>query len=88
MTLSVDGEPLEALDGETLAAALVAAGRPVLRRTPGGGEARGLFCGMGVCFECLVQIDGRPNVQACLVRVAEGMRVETQQGAGRWQPGR
>lgn len=83
--LLVDGEPLEAREGESVAAALLAAGRRELRRTNRRDEARGLFCGMGVCFDCLMRIDGRPNVQACLVPVAEGMRVETQRGLGEWR---
>ena len=80
--LTLDGEPLEARAGESVAAALLASGRRVLRRTMRREEARGLFCGMGVCFDCLMTIDGRRNVQACLVLVAEGMRVETQRGVG------
>jgi aerobic-type carbon monoxide dehydrogenase small subunit (CoxS/CutS family) len=84
--LTVDGEPLEARAGESVAAALWAAGRRVLRRTGRRGEPRGLFCGMGVCFDCLMTIDGRRNVQACLMPVAEGMRVETQRGAGDGDP--
>ena len=80
----LDGAPLEAYEGETVAAALVAAGRRGLRHTSRHGQPRGVFCGMGVCFECLVQIDGRPGVKACTTPVAEGMRVETQRGAGTW----
>ncbi len=83
--LWLDGKPLEAREGESVAAALLAAGRSVLRRTGRRNEARGLFCGVGVCFDCLMQIDGRPNVQACLEPVADGMRVETQVGAGEWR---
>jgi predicted molibdopterin-dependent oxidoreductase YjgC len=77
-----DGQPLQAREGQTVAAALLAAGRRTLRRTSRRGEPRGVFCGMGVCFDCLVQIDGRPNVRACQAVLAEGMRVETQLGHG------
>lgn len=73
---------IEAYEGETVAAALLAAGQGVLRRTSRRGEPRGLFCGMGVCFDCLMLIDNRPNQQACLTPVAEGMRVEIQVGNG------
>ena len=66
-----------------MAAALLAAGRTVLRRTAGRGEPRGAFCGMGICFDCLVEIDGCPNMQACLVPVADGMCIQTQSGPGR-----
>jgi predicted molibdopterin-dependent oxidoreductase YjgC len=77
VALLVDGERLEAEATVSLAAALLAAGRRRLRTTPRGGEPRGLFCGMGVCFDCLVTVDGRPGVRACLTRVRDGMRVET-----------
>jgi predicted molibdopterin-dependent oxidoreductase YjgC len=80
-----DGEELHAVEGQTVAAALLAAGRRVWRYTGRRGEPRGLFCGMGVCFDCLVRIDGRPNLRACQTVVAEGMRVETQRGAGTWE---
>ena len=83
--LRVDGELLEAREGQSVAAALLASGRRALRRTGKRDEARGLFCGMGVCFDCLMQIDGRPGVQACLEPVTDGMRVETQVGAGEWR---
>jgi predicted molibdopterin-dependent oxidoreductase YjgC len=81
--LLLDGEPLEAREGETVASALLAAERVVLRRTRRRGEPRGAFCGMGVCFDCLIEIDGRPNLQACLVPVAEGMRIRTGDGEDR-----
>jgi predicted molibdopterin-dependent oxidoreductase YjgC len=78
---SFNGTALSAVAGTSVAAALWAAGQRALRITHSG-EPRGIFCGMGVCFDCLVEIDGRPNVRACRVAVAEGMRVRTQQGAG------
>jgi predicted molibdopterin-dependent oxidoreductase YjgC len=80
-----DGQELPACEGETVAAALLAANRRAFRRTGRRGEPRGLFCGMGVCFDCLVRIDGRPNVRACQVPVAEGMSVESQHGPGSWE---
>jgi hypothetical protein len=80
-----DGQELPACEGETVAAALLAAGRRAFRLTGRRGEPRGLFCGMGVCFDCLVCIDGRPNLRACQVPVAAGMRVESQQGPGSWE---
>lgn len=84
LRFTFDGQELMALEGETIAAALVADGRRAFRLTGRRGEPRGFFCGMGICYECLVQVDGRPNVQACQTPVTEGMRVETQQGAGSW----
>ena len=66
--------PVTALEGETVAAALTAAGIRTLR-TDDRGEPRGVFCGMGVCFDCLVRIDGRASQRACMTKVAEGMRI-------------
>ncbi len=84
--VTFDGEAIEAYEGETIGAALLAAGRRVWRTTGMRGEPRGLFCNMGICCECLVQVDGRPNVRACQTPVAEGMRVKTQQDTGSWEP--
>ena len=82
LTFMFDGDPHVAFRGESVAAALLAAGRRTLRSTPVRGEPRGVFCGMGVCFDCLVVIDGEPSRRACVTFVAEGMRVETQVGFG------
>lgn len=65
---------MPAIEGETVAAALTASGITALRRTRNG-EARGVFCGMGVCFECLVTVDGRSGQRACMTRVRDGMEV-------------
>lgn len=81
----VDGHPVRACEGESVASALVAAGRRVLRTTERRGESRGLFCGIGVCFDCVMTIDGRPGVRACQTPVRAGMRVETQRGVGTWR---
>lgn len=75
--IEVDGERVEAFLGETVAAALIAAGRRTLRRTDRAKAPRGLYCGIGVCFECLVGIDDRPRVRACQTPVAPGMRIDT-----------
>lgn len=80
----VDGRPVLAYEGETVAAALMAAGHRVLRTTSRRREPRGLYCGMGVCFECVMTVDGRPNVRTCQTRVHPGMRVQTQMGDGTW----
>lgn len=77
-----DGQELEAGPGEMLSAALHAGGLRVLRTTSRLGEPRGLFCNMGICFECLVEVDGQPNVRACQTVVRAGMQVRTQHGAG------
>ena len=78
--LTVDGQPVEARAGDTVAAALLAAGIDTCRTTPVSGAPRAPYCMMGVCFDCLVAIDGVGNRQGCLVRVAEGMAIETQRG--------
>jgi predicted molibdopterin-dependent oxidoreductase YjgC len=77
-----DGEEMRARAGQTVAAALLAAGRRVWRYTSRRGEPRGLFCGMGMCYDCLMRVDGRSNVLGCQTLVVEGMRIETQRGAG------
>ncbi|MEV7012587.1 (2Fe-2S)-binding protein [Streptosporangium sp. NPDC051022] len=79
-TIVVDGRPVRAVDGVSLAAALVGDRRWSLRRNPVSGDLRGPFCGMGVCFECEVTVDGRPGVRACITRIRAGMRVETAGG--------
>lgn len=79
----VDGEPHTAYPGDTAAAVLYAAGRRYWRRSRSG-EARGLFCGMGVCFDCLVTVDGSPDVRACQAPARPGMKIVTglAEGAG------
>jgi predicted molibdopterin-dependent oxidoreductase YjgC len=72
--IEVDGHSLPARPGQTVAAALMAAGRLILRYTDSGAP-RGLFCGMGVCFECLVTIDGVSGRRACMTPARPGMRV-------------
>ena len=78
--LSFDGREIEALDGETIAAALAAADIVALRQARSGAP-RGPFCGMGVCFDCLVTVDGRPSQRACLTKVAAGMDVRSSPAA-------
>jgi D-hydroxyproline dehydrogenase subunit gamma len=76
VTITVNGRPLDAYEGESIAAALLAAGRRTLRRTPLHQAPRGFFCGMGICFDCLVMVDGIPNVRGCLAEVRAGVVVE------------
>ena len=75
--VSIDGEVRQVRAGDTVAAALLAAGVEVCRAMPSGAP-RAPYCLMGVCFECLVSIDGIRNRQACLVPVRAGMVIETQ----------
>ncbi len=74
LSFSFEGRPVAAAPGETIAAALAAAGEAALRQTRGGAD-RGMFCGMGVCHECLVSADG-DTVRACMTPVTAGMTVE------------
>jgi len=80
VTIRVDGQSVKAAAGDTVAAALLAAGIGVFRKAPVGGGARAPYCMMGVCFDCLVTIDGVGNRQACLVSVREGMEITTGHG--------
>ena len=80
LTLKVDGREIQAREGDTVAAALLAAGIEHIRTTPVSGAPRLPYCLMGVCFDCLVTIDGVGSRQACLVPVRAGMSVETQEG--------
>lgn len=83
VTLTVDGRRIEARASDTVAAALLAAGVTVCRTTPVSGAPRAPYCMMGVCFECLVTIDGVGNRQGCLIPVREGMQVQVQHGKRR-----
>ena len=82
VTVEIEGEPVEVPAGASVAAAVLARGLIPTRSTPVSGRPRAPFCMMGVCFDCLMEIDGRPNRQACMVPVREGMRIRRQQGAG------
>jgi sarcosine oxidase subunit alpha len=76
--IAVDGARLPARTGESVAAALVAAGRPLLSRSPKYHRPRGPFCLAGSCGSCLVRVEGQPNVRACRTPCREGLLVETQ----------
>ena len=80
LTVRINGRPVAAYAGETVFAVLVAEGIRALRRPRDGaaGEAaRGGFCGMGVCQECRVTVDGVPDRRACMLAVRDGMEIET-----------
>ncbi len=76
-----DGRPLRGRAGDTVAAALLGEGVAVCRSTPVTATVRGPFCLMGICFDCLVTIDGASSRKGCLVPLVEGMRVQTESGA-------
>jgi predicted molibdopterin-dependent oxidoreductase YjgC len=77
----VDGQIISAREGESLAVALLNAGAVPFRHTPVSGQPRAPLCLMGVCFDCLVEVDGAQNVQSCMVQVHAGMRVCRPHGA-------
>ena len=76
--VQIDGTSTSAQEGESVAAALLASGIPSCRRTAISGALRAPYCMMGVCFECMVEIDGVPNCQACQISVREGMQIRRQ----------
>jgi D-hydroxyproline dehydrogenase subunit gamma len=78
LTVTIDGERHAARTGDTVAAVLLLSSAKATRVSPVSGEPRAPYCMMGVCFECLVTIDGVGNRQGCLIEVADGMRIETQ----------
>lgn len=80
VTFHFNAQPVRARAGEPIAAALLANGIRTLRRNEAGGDPRGLFCGIGHCFECRVVVNGEPGVRACLTPVQDGMRVESGPG--------
>lgn len=82
VTASFDGSPLSAPAGASVAAALLASGRTSWRTTRAG-RPRGLFCGIGVCFDCLVDIDGQTGQRACMIPLAEGMDIRSAGGRAR-----
>ncbi|KUF18035.1 MULTISPECIES: (2Fe-2S)-binding protein [Streptomyces] len=80
--ITFDGRTLSALPGQSVAAALWAAGVLAWRTTRVGGRPRGAFCAIGQCYDCLATINGRPNRRACLVPARPGDAITTQEGDG------
>lgn len=80
ITIEIDGVPVPAEPGESVAAVLLRQDEVWSRRSPVGLGKRAPYCMMGVCFECLAEVDGVPSVQTCLKEVCDGMRVARQTG--------
>ena len=80
LTIYMDGIPVPAREGDSVAAALLAAGVLVTRETAVSGAPRGPWCMMGACFDCVAIVDGRRGVRTCMTEVREGLAVETQRG--------
>jgi hypothetical protein len=81
-SFSFDDTEIPFASGQTVAAALIGSGVYSWRSTRIEGKPRGVFCGIGVCFDCLITIDGLPNQRACLVRAHPQMQVGSQRGTG------
>jgi sarcosine oxidase subunit alpha len=77
VNLTIDGKPIEAYKGETVAAAMLAAGIRTFHKSHKHQQPRSLYCGMGICYECLVTINGVHAQRACITPVEEGMQIET-----------
>lgn len=76
ITVSINGRPVAAFAGETIAAVLLAEGLRSFRRTPKASAHRGVFCGIGICYDCVVTVNGVPSVRACITPVTSGMAIE------------
>jgi len=83
LTVEIEGETVCVAAGETVAAAVLASGMQSCRSTPLSGEPRAPFCMMGVCFDCLMGIDGTANRQTCQLPVKEGMKIRRQLGSAK-----
>lgn len=79
---TLDDRPVPFVPGQSIGAALLAHEVTALRSTRGGGRSRGLFCGIGICFDCLVTVNGVANQRACQVLASDSLQVHTQEGTG------
>ena len=80
VTVCFEGQDMEVRKGLSIAAALLEAGIRHFRNTPVNDSARAPFCMMGICFDCVLIVDGMPNQQSCMLEVREGMQLERQSG--------
>jgi predicted molibdopterin-dependent oxidoreductase YjgC len=85
--IKVDGKELKAYEGEMIASALTAAGIKVFRYTSKNNEPRGVFCAIGRCTDCVMVVNGIPNVRTCVTPVKNNMVIQTQEGLGQWKEG-
>jgi len=80
ITFTYNDTELQATIGQSVAAALLANHERITRYTRVESKPRGLFCGIGICFDCLLIIDNQSNQRSCIVEIKEGMKVMTQHG--------
>ena len=78
ITISFEGTEIQVAPEQTVAAALLSKGHIILKNSVVSGQPRAAFCMMGVCFECLLVINGQPSQQSCLIQVREGMDIKRQ----------
>ena len=83
--IEVDGRRVEAIPGEMISSALIAAGIKIFRKTHKKNQPRWYFCGIGQCTDCMMTVDSVPGVRTCITPVKEGMRIRTQIGHGNWE---
>jgi predicted molibdopterin-dependent oxidoreductase YjgC len=79
VTISVNGREIEAIEGEPIAAAIMAAGIKVLRYTPKRNSPRGVYCAIGRCTDCVMKVNGVPSIRTCITPVEQGMIIESQE---------
>ncbi|MCH3915535.1 MAG: (2Fe-2S)-binding protein [Acidaminococcaceae bacterium] len=85
VTIIFNGKPMKAEKGEMILAALHAENQIVNRYTAKRHEPRGIYCGIGQCTDCMMVVNGIPNVRTCITPVEDGMTVEIQEGLGKWR---
>jgi len=81
-SFTFEGRMIDAYPGQSVAAAILSQGEGILRQTRNSEKPRGVFCGIGICFDCLVVVDGIPNQRSCLLEAHPDLRVEIQHGSG------
>ena len=80
--ITVDNQKITAYEGETIAGALIAAGIRTLNYSSKGQNPRSIYCGIGLCYNCIMTVDGVPNTKTCQTLVKDGCKVQTQKGLG------
>ncbi len=85
VNITVDGKKIKAFEGDTIAAAMFDNNLKVNRTTAKYKEPRGVFCNKGRCTDCIMQVDGQPNIRTCITKVRDGMVVKSLHGLGEWE---
>lgn len=85
VNITINGKKIKAFEGDTIAAAMFDNNLKVNRTTPKYNEPRGVFCNKGRCTDCIMKVDGQPNIRTCITKVRDGMIVESIHGLGEWE---